>query len=129
MQINGELNQRRAVGSRALDWPGPSVKDYLSEIRATIKRNFGCVALHAQSVSVKKVLADETPWDGTVEIFDLVGHTEAKRCYAWGHPKEGSDEWVVTTVLEVPSVVSAEAAVKTVFAKAVEKQASVQDEK
>jgi hypothetical protein len=29
-------------------------------------------------------------WNGTVHIFDLVGHPKAKRAYAWSSPIEGS---------------------------------------
>lgn len=30
-------------------------------------------------------------WEGEVEVFDLTGHNEAQRCYAWQHTdKDGT---------------------------------------
>ena len=98
--------------SRGLGWLGLSVKDYLSEIRAAIKHNHGCNSLHVQTVPVKEVFRGETAWEGDVEVFDLVGHAKAKRCYAWGIPEDKGDGWEITTVLEIPPVDSAQIAVR-----------------
>ena len=29
----------------------------------------------------------ETAWDGTVAVFDLTGHPDAKRAYAWSYER------------------------------------------
>ncbi len=55
----------------------------------------------------------ETVWKGDVEVFDLVEHPKAKRCYAWSHLDGPNDERTrLVTVLEIPPVVSAETAVR-----------------
>ncbi len=49
-------------------------------------------------------------WEGRVEVFALLGHDQALRCYAWGNLDEHG-RWAVTTVLAIPPVISAESAV------------------
>jgi hypothetical protein len=76
-----------------------------------------CDALHTGSVPVKEVFQGQTAWEGVVEVFDLIGHPKAKRCYAWtyGEPEE------FITVLEIPPVVDAQSAVKVGVAYQVKK--------
>jgi len=38
---------------------------------------------NVESVPVKEVFEGQTAWQGTVEVFDLIGHPKAKRAYAW----------------------------------------------
>lgn len=38
-----------------------------------------------ESVRVTETFQGKTVWDGTVEVFDLIGHPTAKRAYAWAH--------------------------------------------
>jgi hypothetical protein len=52
-------------------------------------------------------------WEGEVEVFSVMGHAKAKRCYTWGYPNEKRDgKYDFVTVLEIPPVVSPETAVK-----------------
>jgi hypothetical protein len=66
------------------------------------------------SEPVIELFKAQVAWDGVVEIFDLTGHSKAKRCYAWSYLK--NDEPQYTTVLEIPPVNSAETAVKVAIA-------------
>jgi len=52
-------------------------------------------------------------WQGDVEVFDLDGHPEAERAYAWSH-REGQDDKGerFVAVVEIPPVISAETAVR-----------------
>ena len=76
-----------------------------------------CDALHSASVPVHEVFQGQTAWEGVVEVFDLIGHPKAKRCYAWtyGEPEE------FITVLEIPPVVDAQSAVKVGVAHQIKK--------
>lgn len=86
--------------------------DYLAEVELAITRLHGCKARHERTVPVREVFRGRTAWEGQVEIYALTGHPKAKRCYAWGHLKDdGNPE--ITTVLEIPPVVSPETAVRT----------------
>jgi hypothetical protein len=51
---------------------------------------------------------------GTVEVFDLIGHAKAKRCYAWSYQDGG--ETKSTAVLELPPVDSPKSAIKVAIA-------------
>lgn len=83
--------------------------DYIPELRATIRRLHHCEASHTRTEQVRQELGGQVIWEGRVEVFALLGHDNALRCYAWGHLDEG--RWEVTTVLAIPPVVSASTAV------------------
>jgi hypothetical protein len=85
----------------------------IDELAAAIKRLHGASAKHVESVDACEIFRGKVIWDGTVEIFDLLGHAKAKRCYAWKHWKDehGRQERIVT-VLEVPPVDSPVTAVR-----------------
>ena len=76
-------------------------------------RDSACQAKHAASVPVEEVFQGKTVWKGTVEVFDLTGHTKAKQCYAWRHAaKDTGNEVRIVTMLGVPPVLSPRKAVQ-----------------
>lgn len=89
--------------------------DYIAELRSTICRLYQCQASHSRRESVREVVNGQLMWEGNVEVFALLGHDEALRCYAWGQLHEDG-QWEVTTVLAIPPVVSASSAVIAAFA-------------
>jgi len=56
----------------------------------------------------------QTAWEGTVEVFDLIGHPQATRAYAWSY-RDG-DQIKSVTILEIPPVDSPQSAVKVAIA-------------
>jgi len=54
----------------------------------------------------------QTVWKGDVEVFELTGHAEAKKCYAWLYEDESKRARHVT-VLDKHPVSSPEMAVKS----------------
>lgn len=95
--------------------------EYLAELKATIRRLHKCDASHTRTEMVKEVVNGQTMWEGNVEVFALLGHDDALRCYAWGHLHEDG-KWEVTTVLAIPPVVSAQSAVLAAFIARVKTQ-------
>src|SRR5689334_14009401 len=89
--------------------------DYVAELRSTIRRLHKCDAAHSRTERVKQEINGQVLWDGNVEVFALLGHDRALRCYAWGHLHDDG-KWEVTTVLAIPPVISAESAVLAAFA-------------
>lgn len=87
---------------------------YLAELRSTIRRLHQCEASHSRTEAVREVVNGQVMWQGNVEVFALLGHNQALRCYAWGHMHEDG-RWEVTTVLAIPPVVSAQSAVIASF--------------
>ena len=97
--------------------------DYLDELKAKIRLLHGYDAMHAQTVPVREVFQGKVIWDGEVEVFELLGHAKARRCYAWGYPNEKEpDRLDVVTVLEIPPVVSPQTAVTAVLAQHAQQQ-------
>jgi hypothetical protein len=82
----------------------------ITKLKDAIRAMYGCESLHVESVTVKEVFEDQTAWEGKIEVFDLVGHPQAKRAYAWSH-RDG-DQNKTFVVLEIPPVDSPESAVK-----------------
>lgn len=90
--------------------------DYLGELKNAIYQLHGTQAVHVATVPHKEVFRGQTAWEGEVETFDITGHPKAKRCYAWGYPKDTGNGWEITTVLEIPPVTSPQTAVKASIA-------------
>lgn len=95
--------------------------DYVGELKATIRRLHRCDASHSRTEAVREVVNGQVMWEGNVEVFALLGHDRALRCYAWGHLHDDG-KWEVTTVLAIPPVISASSAVVAAFAARVKAQ-------
>ena len=54
----------------------------------------------------------ETVWEGVVHVFDLAGHPNAARAYAWSSPIEGSDKRRFFAVLHMGAIRSPADAVR-----------------
>jgi hypothetical protein len=96
------------------------VIEYLEELKKTVQQRYDRQAEHMQSVPVKEIVEGKIVWEGAVEIFTL-RNAKAKRCYAWGQRKEGGG-WEMTTVLEIPPVISPRTAVKAAIAEKARQQ-------
>jgi hypothetical protein len=93
-------------------------QDYLAKVHVAVQHLHKCGAIYSETVSVHELFQGKTVWEGDVEVFDLVGHPKAKRCYAWGHFDGANDERTgFVAVLEIPPVVSAVTAVRVQIAK------------
>ena len=89
--------------------------EYLPELSATIQRLHRCQASHTRTETVREMVGGQLIFEGKVEVFALLGHDRALRCYAWGHLHE-QGTWEVTTVLAIPPVISAQTAVLAAIA-------------
>jgi hypothetical protein len=86
---------------------------YLDELRDVIRRLHGIESRHVESVPVKETFQGKTVWEGVVEVFELTGHPEANRLYAWSHDTD--DPKIPrrhVTVHHIAPVTSPEAAVR-----------------
>jgi hypothetical protein len=95
--------------------------EYLAELQNTIRRLHQVDASHTRTEKVREEVNGQLMWEGNVEVFAIVGHDHALRCYAWGHMHEDG-KWEVTTVLAIPPVVSAQSAVLAAFIARVKAQ-------
>ena len=90
-------------------------RERLSELQEhleeAILRLHGADATWVEAVAVTETYEGETAWEGVVQVFDLEGHPEASKCYAWSHvTDDGKTRYVA--VLHVSPVDSPQAAVR-----------------
>jgi len=71
-----------------------------------------CDATWIESVPIKETFKGYTVWEGAVQVFDLIDHPTAKRCYAWSYEKEGSKKRKYIAVLHQGPVDSPQKAVQ-----------------
>jgi hypothetical protein len=88
----------------------------IEELQGVIRKLHRAKATHRESVHVTEVFQGKTIWDGMVEVFDLKGHPETHRAYAWTHetddPKRPRQS---VTVLHIPPVISPQTAVQAII--------------
>jgi hypothetical protein len=92
-------------------------KEYIEPLQLTFQHLHRCGAVHRQSAAVHEVFSGATVWKGDVEVFDLIEHPKANRCYAWSY---GEPEQIIT-ILHLPPVDSAQSAVKVGVAHQIKK--------
>ena len=64
----------------------------IEDLKAAIKKLHDCQATHVEDIAVIEKFGQDTVWEGIVQVFDLIDHPTAKRCYAWSHAVEGSSK-------------------------------------
>jgi hypothetical protein len=82
-----------------------SKQDYIAKLQVAVQQLHDCGATHVETVPVHEKSRGKTVWKGDVEVFDLHGHAEAKRCYAWIQlDGEGGERERTVAVLEISPV-------------------------
>jgi hypothetical protein len=76
---------------------------YFSKLHEAFLKLYGCEAYHVETVLVVERLKSDHIWEVNVEVFDLSGHPEAARAYAFAYDHETESEVIV--VLELPPVI------------------------
>ena len=84
----------------------------LARLQSAVRHTHNCEAVHCETVPVHEEVNGATVWKGDVEVFNLTGHEEAKRCYAWFY-QDGEERSRYVTVLEKPSINTPQMAVKS----------------
>jgi hypothetical protein len=86
--------------------------DYIDALESAILVKHKCMPTHRETIFVREETEDkETVWEGEVETFDLAGHKEAKRCFAWRYT-DGNGGVKIFAVLENQFIDSAKRAVQ-----------------
>ena len=86
--------------------------EYLEALEAAILIKHKCKPTHKETVFVREETVEkETVWEGFVDAFDLTGHKEAKKCYAWQHT-DSKGGIKIFTILENQFIDSARRAVQ-----------------
>jgi hypothetical protein len=88
--------------------------NYIGKLQEAIRETEACESDHIDTIPVIERVAAKIAWEGKVEVFNLIGHPKAKRCYAWSYEQDGTT--LATIVLNLPPVDSPESAVKVAIA-------------
>ena len=62
------------------------------ELEKAVERLHNCKSKWIESVPVKEIFKGETVWEGEVQVFELIDHPTAKKCYAWSYVVDDSGE-------------------------------------
>lgn len=84
----------------------------IDALKEAILNLHNCDSTWIEAVPVTETFQGQAVWVGTVQVFDLVGHPTATRCYAWSHAIEGSENRRFVAVLHQGPVDSPEKAVR-----------------
>ena len=87
----------------------------LSRLKHAVTVEHNCRADHSGARVIVERGPDGGVWRGKVEVFDLSGHPQADRCYAW--TEKVARKTVCTTILRIPPVKSAQTAVRAILAR------------
>lgn len=74
------------------------------ELLQSVEASHSCHAILAQTTEVNESFQGHKVWEGTVHVFDLMGHPTATRAYAWSSPIKGSDKRRFYTVLHLGGI-------------------------
>lgn len=97
---------------------GPPTANQLARLQDAIRRLNGCESKYVETVSVSESFLSfkqKTVWQGEVAVFEIYGHAQAKRAYAWSSQLPNKEMRYVV-VLEVPPVTSPHTAVQAALA-------------
>ena len=95
----------------------------LTRLQDAIRRLSGCESKHLETVSVSESLRSfkqNANWAGEVAVFEIYGHPQAKRAYAWSSQLPNKEMRYVV-VLEVPPISSPHTAVQAALAAQIAK--------
>ncbi len=82
------------------------------DLKQVVEKMHGCQAALMEDVAVVEKFGEKTAWSGMVSVFNLTGHPQAKKCYAWSSPIEGSTKRRYYAILHIPPIDSPEKAVR-----------------
>ena len=92
------------------------------ELIRAIRDLHNCESKWLESVQIKEMFGKDVAWEGVVEVFKLIDHPTAKRCYAWSHAIEGSTKRKFMAVLRQGPVKSPQDAVRAAIVSEYKKQ-------
>jgi len=96
------------------------VSKQIEDICLIVEVRYDCEAKHECSVPVIEMYGKDEIWEGVVEMFALIGHPKAKRCYAWSFADDDAEPRHIA-VLEKPPVYSPHTAVRAAIASGQQK--------
>jgi hypothetical protein len=76
----------------------------VGQLQRAVEDHHGGKAVLVDALPLKEIWNGQTVWEGVVHVFDLEGHPNATRAYAWSSPIEGSDKRRLYAVLHLGGI-------------------------
>lgn len=92
--------------------------DYIERLQNAIHQLNHCESRYIETVTVSEAFHNflrDTSWQGDVAVFEICGHPQAQRAYAWSCARVNKEMQYVV-VLEIPPVNSPQTAVQAAIA-------------
>lgn len=93
--------------------------EYIAALIKAFSDLHRCKAEHFETVPVIEQFQGKVVWEGEVEVFALTGHPKATKGYAWSYNEGDKDH--ITSVLELPPVISPKTAVQASIVSQIKK--------
>jgi hypothetical protein len=100
---------------------------YIEELQDVIRRLHGVESSHVESVPIKEAFEGKTIWEGIVEVFELHGHPNAPKAYAWAYETDNPKKPRHVIVLHLGTVTSPLLAVRAAIVKEFQDNATIQE--
>lgn len=83
-----------------------------NRLKCLIERLHHCTGTYIEEVAVIEKYGPKTVWEGIVHVFEITGHPQTDKCYAWysDMPETGTRKYYA--VLGIPPIDSPEKAVR-----------------
>ena len=78
----------------------------IESLKAAIERMHNVTATFAQAVPVREEFEGAVVWEGVVHVFDVEGHPNANRAYAWSSPMKDTDNRRIFAALHIGPIQS-----------------------
>src|SRR5665213_245010 len=83
-----------------------AMSDLIDSLTRTVESLHACRATLAQTVPVRETFNGTPVWEGVVHVFNLEGHPQATRAYAWSSPIDGTERRRFFAVLQLGAIKS-----------------------
>jgi hypothetical protein len=89
-----------------------SKKQIIGSLKNVILNLHNCKSKGVESIPIKEEFEGETVWEGVVQVFNLIDHPVAPKCYAWSYLVDNKGKKKFVVALHQDPVNSPEDAVK-----------------
>lgn len=91
------------------------MSEYITNLTDAVSAMHGVFCVHRATERVIELMDGKEVWNGNVEVFNLEGHSNATKAYAWGY-KDDRGEIQYIAILNVPPIGSPREAVQAAIA-------------
>lgn len=84
-----------------------------ADLKKAVEQLHKCSASYIEDLIVLEKFDSDTVWEGTISVFEIKGHPQANKCYAWSSPIDDSTKRRYYAVLHIPPIDSPKKAARS----------------